>query len=324
MPYKERDKTGLARKKDKPKYKVTNWSQYNESLRKRGMISLYFPKGNLESLFINAQPYVKGDSGRTSKYLTPYIHLIYTLYRVFGFGQRQITGYFEDLWSSKGLEIAVPSFGHICDLFSKIPLEVKQFCNKLVQRVKNGGSISLIVDSTGLRFSTASNWYATKYNKTCKNTPWQKMHISMDLDINIHDVEITNCHTSDIEMLESLIPENILVGTIIADGAYYSIEGVEKLSNRGITPAIPPPSNSTIHGKDNTKWHDKVVGYIKKKGSVYAFYKKYCYGIRARIEAQISRIKRCIGSSLLTKKITSQKREAIVIANIICRSQDLI
>ncbi|KIJ88212.1 transposase [Rickettsia asembonensis] len=50
---------------------------------------------------------------------------------------------------------------------------------------------------------------------------------------------------------------------------------------------------------------------------MYAFYKKYCYGIRALIEAQISRIKRCIGSSLLTKKISSQKREAIVITNII-------
>ena len=113
MPYKEREKTGLPRKKDKPKYKVTNWSQYNQSLRKRGMISLYFPKGDLESLFINAQPYVNGDSGRRSTYLTPYVHLIYTLYRVFGFGQRQITGYFEDLWRSKGLEIAVPSFGHL-------------------------------------------------------------------------------------------------------------------------------------------------------------------------------------------------------------------
>ena len=109
--------------------------------------------------------------------------------------------------------------------------------------------------------------------------------------------------TSDIEMLESLIPENIPVDTIIADGAYYSIAGVEKLSSQGITPVIPPPSNSTIHEEDNTKWHDKVAGYIKEKGSVYAFYKKYCYEIRARIEAQILRIKRCISASLLTKKI---------------------
>ncbi|EER20793.1 transposase [Rickettsia endosymbiont of Ixodes scapularis] len=156
-----------------------------------------------------------------------------------------------------------------------------------------------------------------KYNKICKNKPWQKMHISMNPEMNIYDVEITDCHTSDIEMLESLIPENISVDRVIADGAYYSIEGVEKLSNCGITPVMPPPRNAKIYGQDNTIWHDRVVGYISKKGNIYAFYKKYCYGIRVRIEAQISRIKRCISSSLLTKKIASQKREAIVIANII-------
>ncbi|WP_236682685.1 hypothetical protein [Rickettsia felis] len=73
-------------------------------------------------------------------------------------------------------------------LFSQIPLEVKQFCNKLAGRIKNGEAISLILDSTGLRFNTASNWYATKYNKVCKNKPWQKMHISIDPAMNIHNV----------------------------------------------------------------------------------------------------------------------------------------
>ncbi|WP_338112011.1 transposase [Rickettsia asembonensis] len=160
----------------------------------------------------------------------------------------------------------------------------------------------MILDSTGLRFNTASNWYATKYNKVCKNKPWQKMHISIDPEMNIHNVEITDCHTADIEMLEYLIPWNISADRVIADGAYYSIEGVEKLSNRGITPVIPPPRNAKIYAQDNSIWHDKVVCYISKKGNIYAFYKKYCYGIRALIEAQISRIKRCIGSSLLTKK----------------------
>jgi hypothetical protein len=92
MPYKERVRAGLPRKRDKQKYKVTNWSQYNQSLRQRGMISLYFPEGDLETLFINAKPYVEGESGRTTTYQVPYIQLIYTLYRLFGFGQRQITG----------------------------------------------------------------------------------------------------------------------------------------------------------------------------------------------------------------------------------------
>jgi hypothetical protein len=35
------------------------------------------------------------------------------------------------------------------------------------------------------------------------------------------------------------------------------------------------------------------------------------------IEAQILRIKRCLGATLLTRKIASQEREGVIIANII-------
>ena len=56
--------------------------------------------------------------------------------------------------------------------------------------------------------------------------------------------------------------------------------------------------------------------YIQNK-TIYAFHKKHDYGLRCLVEAQISRIKRCIGSTLLTQKLASQEREGIVIANII-------
>ena len=317
MPYKERLKKGVERKKEKVKYKVTNWTQYNQSLRRRGMISLYFPQGDIKDLFINDKPYVKGDSGRLATYLTPYIQLIYTLYRLFGWGQRQITGYFEDLWKSKGLNIPVPSFGHICDLFSQISVQVKQFCNKVCNKIKNGEAIDLIADSTGLTFGKASHWYETKYNKPCNNKPWKKMHISNDPDLNIHAIEITDYDVADIDMLEQLMPQEVEVGKVIADGAYYSIAGTQALNEKGITPVIPPPAHAVVHGKDNTTWHDMIVQYIKEKGTVYAFHKKYGYGERALAESQFSRIKRCIGSSLLTQKTESQKQEGKLIGNII-------
>ena len=317
MPYKELLKTGTAGKHKKSKYKVTNWTEYNKSLRKRGMVSIYFPDGDIQSLFINNEPYVKGNSGRLSTYLAPYIQLIYTLYRLFGWGQRQITGYFEDLWKSKSLDIPVPSFGHLCDLFSNVSVVLQQFCDKLRGRIKNGESITLIADSTGLSFGKASHWYETKYNKPCANKPWHKMHISIDLEMNMHAVEITDYESSDIVMLNHLIPAGIEVNKIIADGGYYSIAGVEKFSLQGITPVIPPPKHSVVHGNDTTKWHDKIVQYIKNKGSVYAFHKRYNYGKRSLVESQFSRIKRCVGSSLLTQKTASQKQEGNIIANII-------
>jgi hypothetical protein len=52
-----------------------------------------------------------------------------------------------------------------------------------------------------------------------------------------------------------------------------------------------------VHGNDQTRWHDQIVKYIDEKG-IYAFHKKYGYGVRALVEAQISRIKRCIGATL--------------------------
>lgn len=143
------------------------------------------------------------------------------------------------------------------------------------------------------------------------------MHISNDPDLNIHAIEITEYDVADIDVLDKVMSQEIKVGKVIADGAYYSIAETEALNEKGITPVIPPPSHAVVHGLDNTKWHDKIVQYIKDKGSVYAFHKKYGYGKRALAESQFSRIKRCIGSSLLTQKPESQQLEGKIIANII-------
>jgi hypothetical protein len=55
MPYKARLKQGEPRRRKKPTYRVNNARAYNQSLRKRGMISLYVPDGDLKAQFINAK-----------------------------------------------------------------------------------------------------------------------------------------------------------------------------------------------------------------------------------------------------------------------------
>jgi hypothetical protein len=319
MPYKEKLKNPSANPRAKAKYKVTNWTDYNKSLRKRGAISLYFPKGEPELLFVNRKPYLSGISGQQATYKEPYIELMFTLYRLFGWGLRQITGYFEDLWKTKKLAIPVPSFGHLSDLFAALPVKIHQFCDVLKARIARGESIDLILDSTGLRFGKASHWYETKYGKPCINTPWRRMHLSMDPEMNMHGLEITDLEKSDIGMMSQLVPTNEgqKIGKVLADGAYYSIEGTQALYDRGIIPVIPPPIHAVVHGIESTQWHDYIVQYIKDKGTVYAFHKKYGYGKRSLVEAQISRVKRCVGTSLLTQRDQSQKNEGTIVANII-------
>jgi hypothetical protein len=68
---------------------------------------------------------------------------------------RQITGYMEDLWETKGLDIPVPSFGHLSDLFRNMPIKIKHYCEKAVRKAHTGEKATLIADSTGMRFDKA-------------------------------------------------------------------------------------------------------------------------------------------------------------------------
>ena len=63
MHYKPKLKLEASKSRSKQKYKVVNWTEYNKSLKKRGELSFYFPKGDLKALFINENPYVPGLSG---------------------------------------------------------------------------------------------------------------------------------------------------------------------------------------------------------------------------------------------------------------------
>ena len=318
MPYKERLKKSDQRKRKKPYYKVANWPDYNKSLKKRGQLSFYFPRGDSKALFINEASYEEGLSGRQAYYHPVYVELIYIFYRLFNWGMRKIVGYFEDLWKSKGLDLAVPSFGHLSDLFASLPVKVRHYCDKVAARLQKGEPVSLLMDSSGFRFDKASYWYETKYNKPCAQKPWRKLHLSMDAGMETYAIELTEQDVGDREIMDLLMPESVVTNKLIADGGYYSAEKSQELFEKGITPVIPLPASSVVHDQNHiSSWHDKIVTYIKEKGTVYAFHKKYGYGARALVEAQFSRIKRCIGSSLKTIKIESQKREVVVIGNIL-------
>ena len=316
MLYKARLKQRELRKREKPGYRVTNARAYNQSLRKRGMISLYVPGGDLKAQLINAKVRTPGVSGREPTYTTAYIELIYTFYRLFGWGMRQTTGYMEDYWATRGLDIPVPSSSQLCERFAALQVSVTQRCEQLARRLASGEAITMIVDSTGLSFGRASEWCEQKYGRKATQTPWHKMHLSIDADMNVHAIRITTTDVSDSEGMGAVLPADLPVDRVIADGAYYSIERTEALSRAGVTPVIPPPAQAVVHGGEDTRWHDEIVKYIQDKG-IYAFHKKYGYGLRARVEAQISRIKRCIGATLLTQKIASQECEGVIIANLI-------
>ncbi|WP_440030399.1 hypothetical protein [Chromobacterium amazonense] len=192
MPYKERAKSGEPRKWDKPTYKVVNWSACNQSLRKRGIVTLYFPKGDLASQFYNPYSYVEGVSGRVAEYAKAYVELMFLFYRLFGWGMCQVTGMMEDYWAQRHIDLPVPSFGHPSDLFAAQDPAVKQQCNKLISRLKRGENVSMTVDSAGMKSDGHGEWYEHQYNKAASPKELAKFHLGIDTELNCLAVEVTS------------------------------------------------------------------------------------------------------------------------------------
>lgn len=109
MPFKERLKSGEPRKRAKQCYVPQNWSQYNQSLRKRGMLSLYLPKGELRTQLINEASYRAGQSGREAFYTPAYAALLFLLYRLHRFGLREFAGYMLGSITGGGAALICPS-----------------------------------------------------------------------------------------------------------------------------------------------------------------------------------------------------------------------
>ena len=59
-----------------------------------------------------------------------------------------------DYWRECGIDLPVPSFGHLSDLFAaELDVTVRSRCTRAVERLKAVEPVTVIVDSTGLRFS---------------------------------------------------------------------------------------------------------------------------------------------------------------------------
>jgi Transposase DDE domain len=231
------------------------------------MLSLYLHKGDLRSQLINEKSYQKGRSGREPVYTPAYVSLLFMLYRLHRLGLREFAGFMHDYWRGRGIELPVPSFGHLSDLFAALDITVRKKCARAAERLNEGEPVTVIVDSTGLRFSHASAWYEKKYGKKAERTPWRMMHLAMDAEGDVLAVEITETETGDSSGLDLLLAQVGELDRLIADTAYYQIERNERLLASGVVPVIPPKSDALDDPKQNRR-HDQLVGYLKEKGTV--------------------------------------------------------
>ncbi len=137
MPFKHN-----ARHRDKfekAKYRVTNWSEYNESLRQRGDVTVWFSEDAVAGW--SAPRGGKRGAQRHCSDLA--IEACLTLRVVFGLALRQMQGFVRGLLRLMKIDVPVPDFSTLCRRAQSLQIRPSH--------PPTSAPITLIVDSTGLR-----------------------------------------------------------------------------------------------------------------------------------------------------------------------------
>jgi hypothetical protein len=195
----------------KQKYRVTNWAEYNESLRRRGDLTMWISE---DALALWAAPRRKTRGGQ-SRYSDLAIEMCLTLGVVFTQPLRQTQGLMRSIAKLLGVEVVVPDFSTLSRRGSSLKLQTKS-------RADNHAAIHLVVDSTGLKIFGEGEWCVQKHKAKVKRKHWRKLHLGLDLvSGEIVCDDLTTDEVGDPTALPGLLDQIASpVTQFLADGAY--------------------------------------------------------------------------------------------------------
>ena len=229
-----------------PTYKTRNWPAYNEALKRRGSLTIWFDP----AMTWGAVP--TGKRGRQPDDSDAAIQTCLTMKVLFGMALRQTTGFVESLLRLIGLDWAVPDFSTLSR--RQEPLKVN------IPYRGSDGPLHLLVDSTGIKVEGEGEWNARKHGGAKRPSPrflepmakpwlvWRKIHIGIDEQtLEIRAAEFTTSDVGDAPMLPELldqIPPEQEIASVTADGAFDTRKCHDAIAARGAAAIIPPRKNA--------------------------------------------------------------------------------
>lgn len=305
----------MSKKEQKIKYKVKNWAEYNQSLIKRGSLTIWITPEVIGG-WKDKRPAQRGGQYEYSELA---IEALLTLKHLLKLPYRATQGFALSLFSLMGLAIKVPDYTTIWRRSSDLAVDVSDSS----QAVRH-----LVIDSTGLKVYGEGEWQVRKHGHSKRRT-WRKLHLSINLESQeIVAQRLTSNSVDDaaagVEMLQSL-PEPPAV--VVADGAYDKRKFYEQCQVQQIDKVVVPPQrNAKIwqHGNSSKPPHprDENLRYIRRHGRK-KWKTDHHYHQRSLAETAMFRFKTIFGSQLNARLDEQQQTEVAIKCAILNRFTDL-
>lgn len=301
---------GNIRKSHKKKYKIRNWSKYNESLVNRGSLELWIEKGVIDNweVKIVEDGKTRRKRGSQIKYSARAIETVKLIGKIYHQRLRQTEGMTRSIFNMAEVNLTVPDYSTLSrrgvDLNVVIPIKPK-------------GKIIASVDSTGLKVYGEGEWKVRQHGVSKRRT-WMKLHVSIDRDGEIRAHKLTDSSTDDavggIELVKNQKSNGDSIHEFRGDGAYDKKKLYDLLKAKNVDKIIIPPRKGAkiwIHGNTKGTKHprDENLREIRKT-TLNKWKEASGYHARSLVENTMFRAKTIFGDRLFSRGILQQKTEA--------------
>jgi hypothetical protein len=309
MPYKHNESG--RHKIEKVRYKVTNWPEYNDALRRRGDFTIWFT----EDAIAKWCPAKTGARGRPREYSDVAIETAMFIRQVFHLPLRQTEGLMKSLASVMKADIAIPAFSSISRRSIGLPRHV-------LSKALEPGSL-VMVDSTGLKVYGKDEWHQEKHDVPARRT-WRKLHLAIDEHHQVLACELTTPEVGDPTAVPGLLARVATpFDTFMDDGAYdgdpVSQAVLDKQPDARVV--IPPHKTAVLSVAGDTQ-RDRHIQTIAQKGRM-AWQRMTGYNLRNYVELAVQRYKRIFGNAMKARALPQQKTEAWIGASALNRMTNL-
>ncbi len=294
------------------KYEIKNWSEYNESLVRRGDVTLW-----LEDDVIIDWEHENSESkvGAPYTYSDQAILCLLSLREVFKLTYRQTEGFGRSLVKLMDVQIEIPDYTSLQKRAVKLQVGLN------VQSTDGGRDI--VIDSTGLKVYGEGEW-KTRMHGVSKRRTWRKVHIAIDPKTGeIVAEELTGNDVHDGSQVDAILDQiEDPIERFYGDGAYDQRKVYESLEWEAAEPVIPPRKNAQLwqHGNSTQPrlWRDDTVREIRRT-SRRAWKVNAGYHTRSLVETTMYRLKTIFGGKLKNRKLHNQKIESRIRCRILNR-----
>ena len=319
MPYTLKD--SVRHKFTKKAYNVRDWEKYDEGLKNRGSLTIWFSEDAIAA-WNHVQP-DKRIRGGQRVYSDLAIETAHTLRLVYKQPSRQTEGLLTSIVQLLNLKLPIPDYTTLSRRAKRVVLSKPP--------KSSSDSRVVIVDSTGLKVVGEKEWMNHKHG-TKQRKVWRKLHLAVNEDGEILSATLTTHHESDVSQVPDLLNKiETPIDAFYGDaggydhpGTYAALDNHEQRFSQTtpIRTVIPPNigfRSAQISDSEKRKANIKLLNDVGRE----KWQEATSYGKRSGVENTNSRYKTIIGGKLRSKDTDNQSTEVQIGIRILNRMRAL-